>query len=139
MAAISLVLFEHLKSRTAEKDLKDEILRSFWCGLLAKEIAKTCNGLDPEEAFVCGLLHRLGKLLAIYHMDHDYRKIQYQVVQKGESEDQAVKRILGMSYRTLGMAMAREWNFPESICDTMTTVSRDELKDTRSQIGRAHV
>ncbi len=134
MAAISLVLFEHFKSRTAEKDLKDEILRSFWCGLLAKEIARTCHGLDPEEAFICGLLHRLGKLLAIYHMDHDYRKIQYEVVQKGENEDQAAKRILGMSYRTLGMAMAREWNFPESICDTLVTVSRDELKDARSRI-----
>ena len=134
MAAISLVLFDHFKSRTAARDLKDEIIRSFWCGLLAKEIAKTCHHVDPEEALICGLLHRLGKLLAIYHMDHDYRKIQYQVIHEGENEDHAVKRILGMSYRTLGAAMAKEWNFPESIYNTMAAVSKDELEDSKGRL-----
>jgi HD-like signal output (HDOD) protein len=134
MAAISLVLFEHFQSRTAAKDLKEEILRSFWCGLLAKKIAETCRGVDPEEAFICGLLHRLGKLLAIYHMDHDYRKIQYHVTQKGEDEERAVKRILGLSYQALGMAAAEDWNFPESICNSMAAVSHNELKDTDQRI-----
>jgi len=139
MAAISLVLFDHFKSRTAAKDLKDEIIRSFWCGLLAKEIAKTCNSVDPEEAFICGLLHRLGKLLAIYHMDHDYRKIQYQVIHEGENEAQAVRQILGMSYRTLGVAMAKEWNFPESIYRTMAAVSKAELEDANRPIDLLRV
>lgn len=139
MAAISLVLFDHFKSRSAASDLKDEIIRSFWCGLLAKEIAGTCHGVDPEEAFICGLLHRLGKLLAIYHMDHDYRKIQYQVIHEGKNESQAVKRILGMSYRTLGVAMAKEWNFPERIYGTMATISKDELVDVRRKIDPLRV
>ncbi len=134
MAAISLVLFDHFKSRAAAKDLKDEIIRSFWCGLLAKEIAKTFHNVDPEEAFICGLLLRLGKLLTIYHMDHDYRKIQHQVIHGGENEAQAAKRILGMSYRTLGVAMAKEWNFPESIYSAMALVSKHDLADLTRQI-----
>ena len=134
MAAISLVLFDHFKSKTAAKDLKDEIIRSFWCGVLAKEIAKTCHGVDAEEAFICGLLHRLGKLLAIYHMEHDYRKIQYQVLHEGANEAQTVRQILGMSYRALGVAMAKEWNFPERIYSTMAAISKDELADTRRSV-----
>ncbi len=134
MAAISLVLFDHFKRRTTANELKEEIIRSFWCGLLAREIARTMPAIDSEEAFICGLLNRLGRLLTIYHMDHDYRKIQYHVTQQGEKEEQVVKRILGLSYRSLGMAVAKEWNFPESIYGSMASVSMDDLKDRRRRI-----
>ena len=133
LAVLSLVLFEHFKRKTEATDLKDATIQSFWCGLVAKEIANLLTGIDTEEAFICGLLHHLGKLLVIYHMPHDYREIKYHVIQKGEPETKAVKRILGISYRTLGVAVAKQWNFPKCIYKTMAVLSNEELqkKDAR--------
>jgi eukaryotic-like serine/threonine-protein kinase len=134
LAAVSLVLFEHFKARSSIRDLKDAAVGSFWCGLLAKEIAKMQYLMDPEEAFICGLLHQLGKLLAIYHMPDEYREIKYRVSQQGEKEIKAVKHVLGVTYKALGVAVARQWNFPDGICDTMASLSAEDLEDKTQRI-----
>lgn len=134
LAAISLVLFEHFKGKSSMRDLKDATIGSFWCGLLAKEIAKMQYMIDPEEAFICALLHRLGKLLAIYHMPDEYREIKYRVSQQGEKELKAVKQVLGVSYMALGMAVAKQWNFPEGIFKTMASLSAEDLEDKSKRI-----
>jgi eukaryotic-like serine/threonine-protein kinase len=134
LAAISLVLFEHFKGKSSIRDLKDATIGSFWCGLLAKEIAKMQYMIDPEEAFICALLHQLGKLLAIYHMPDEYRDIKYRVSQQGEKEMKAVKQVLGVSYKALGIAVAKQWNFPESISKTMASLSAEDLEDKSKRV-----
>ncbi len=134
LAAISLVLFEHFKGKSSMRDLKDATIGSFWCGLLAKEIAKMQYMIDPEEAFICALLHQLGKLLTIYHMPEQYREIKYRVSLKDEKEMKAVKQVLGVSYMALGIAVAKQWNFPEDIFKTMVSLSADELEDKSKRI-----
>ena len=134
LAAISLVLFEHFKGKSSMRDLKDATIGSFWCGLLAKEIAKMQYMIDPEEAFICALLHQLGKLLAIYHMPDEYREIKYRVSQQGENEIKAVKHVLGVSYMALGIAVAKQWNFPEGIFKTMASLCPEDLQDKSKHV-----
>lgn len=134
LAALSLVLFEHFKGKSSMRDLKDATIGSFWCGLLAKEIAKMQYMIDPEEAFICALLHQLGKLLAIYHMPDEFREIKYRVSQQGEKELKAVKQVLGVSYMALGIAVAKQWNFPEGIFKTMASLSVEDLEDKSKRI-----
>jgi HD-like signal output (HDOD) protein len=134
LAAISLVLFEHFKGKSSMRDLKDATIGSFWCGLLAKEIAKMQYMIDPEEAFICSLLHQLGKLLAIYHMPDEYREIKYRVSQQGDNEMKTVKQVLGVSYMALGIAVAKQWNFPEGIFNTMAWLSAEDLEDKSKRI-----
>ncbi len=134
LAAISLVLFEHFKSKSAARDLKDATIGSFWCGLLAKEIARMQYLIDPEEAFICALLHNLGKLLTIYHMPNDFREIKYRVNQQDAKETNAVKQVLGISYKALGIAVAKQWNFPERIFNTMGSLSTEQLEDKGKRI-----
>lgn|GEM_PF-903004 len=134
LAAISLVLFDHFKSKSTARDLKDATVSSFWCGLIAKEIAKMQFMIDPEEAFICALLHQLGKLLTIYHMPHEYREIKFRITQEHTKEMQAVKEVLGVTYRALGLAVARQWNFPESIFNTMVSLSTEELENKSQRI-----
>lgn len=134
LAAISLVLFEHFKSKTVARDLKDATISSFWCGLIAKEIARMQYMIDPEEAFICALLHQLGKLLIIYHMPHEYREIQFRVTQQEENELKAVRHVLGVTYKSLGLAVAKQWNFPESIFKTMVSLSNEALEDKSKRI-----
>ncbi len=127
LASVSLVIFEHFKSRSALADLKDAVICSFWCGVIAKEIARSEETVDPEEAFICALLHQLGRLLTIFHTPDDYREIKYRIVEKGESERKAVKGVLGVSYSVLGMAVAKLWNFPEGIRKSMAYTPKETL------------
>lgn len=134
MAAVSLLLFEHFQSNSNTRDLKDATISSFWCGLIAKEIAKIQSSADPEEAFICALLHQLGKLLVIYHLPHEYRKIKHHESSTKENETQAVKKVLGVSYTAVGLSVARQWNFPDSIFQTMVPISQDALADAEKTI-----
>ncbi len=127
MAAISLVLFEHFKRKSSARDLKNATISSFWCGLLAKEMVRLFPKVDPEEAFICAMLHQLGKLLVIYHMPLDYQEIKYRLTQEQADEKVVVRQVLGFSYELLGLTVAREWNFPESICQTMMPLTLEAL------------
>ena len=134
LAALSLLLFEHFKSKSAALELKDATICSFWCGLVAKEIAKIQHNFDPEEAFICALLHQLGKLLIIYHLPKEYRRIKHRMVQHDEKESRAAKQVLGISYSALGVAVARQWNFPDSINKSMTPLTQEALEDKQRRI-----
>lgn len=134
LATIGLALFEHFRDRSTAEELKDAVTGSFWCALIAREIAKHQTAIDPEEAFICSLLHQLGKLLTICHMPDDYREIQYQISQKNQSETRAVREVLGTSYEKLGVAVAKEWNFPKRICKTMAALPVNELAKKRHHI-----
>lgn len=129
LAAVSLLLFDHFKSRSEALDLKDASIGSFWCGLISKQIAALQGDIDPEEAFICALLHQLGTLLTIHHLPQEYREIRALLSQDGVNEAQAVKQVLGVSYKTLGLAVAKQWSFPESILKSMETLSPKDLKE----------
>ena len=129
LAAVSLLLFDHFKSRSEARDLKDAAISSFWCGLISKEIARIQGGIDPEEAFICALLHQLGKLLTIHHLPEEYQEIRARLAQRKERETRAVNQVLGVSYKSIGLAVARQWSFPESILKTMEPLSHEALKD----------
>lgn len=124
MAAIGLSLFEHFKNSAFEKELKEEVILSFWCGILARDLAAADKDVDPEEAFVCAMLSRFGKLVMIRYLPGEYRKIRDWKTRNDCSETIAVKACCGITYQELGRAVARQWNFPPRICDGLRPLSR---------------
>lgn len=53
--------------------------------LCAEKIAGACGDLDPEKAYVLGLLHDIGRKFGIKHMGHIYDGYQY-MMQLGYDE-----------------------------------------------------
>lgn len=136
LAAIGLVLFEHLQTKSEIDDLKDAVNSSFWCALITKKIAAQQVMVDPEEAFICSLLHQLGKLLTIYYLTNDYREIKYRITQENTAEKLAVKQVIGVSYQALGTAVARQWAFPDTICQAMAPIPKELLGRKDSGLDR---
>ncbi|MBR9979477.1 MAG: HDOD domain-containing protein [Desulfatitalea sp.] len=129
MATISLSLFEHFKNKAFADDLKEEVVLSFWSGLLARDMAALEKDVDPEEAFVCAMLSRFGKLVMIQHLPGEYRKILNWMARHNCSETIAVKSVCGITYQELGRAVARQWNFPDRICDGLQSVTSAKLQN----------
>lgn len=132
LATISLALFEHFKSKANALDLKEAVVSSFWSGMLARDIAQLDDGVDPEEAYVCAMMGQLGKLVMIYYLPDDYRNVCNRIAEFGESESRAVKAACGITYEELAVAVAKLWNFPPQICESLRTLSKEELLNKKN-------
>jgi HD-like signal output (HDOD) protein len=131
LATLSLALFENFKGQTSSNPLKEMVVGSFWSGMMARQLAAMQGRVDPEEAFVCSMMSHLGKLVMLYHLPEDYRKIRKTMVDEGVGEDKAMRLVCEVSYDELGMAVAKQWNFPFQICESMHILSRGELRNRK--------
>ncbi|MFN0159774.1 MAG: protein kinase domain-containing protein, partial [Burkholderiales bacterium] len=118
-AALSLMLFEHLQNKAQAADLKDHVTASYFSGVMSGDLVKQLGIKNGEEAFICSMFHRLGKLLAIFYLHEESSEIARIAKSRNISEDQAAVEVLGMSYTDLGLGVARQWNFPEAIVASM--------------------
>ena len=109
--------------------MRETIVTSFWAGVLARDIAGLDKLVDPEEAFVCAMLGQLGKLLMIYYLPGEYAKIISHMESRNVDEATAVKAECHIAYEELGVAIAKQWNFPVHVYESMLPVSDRALKD----------
>jgi hypothetical protein len=73
----------------------------------------------------------LGKLVMIYYLPDEYRKVVDWMEMHDQPEAKAVKAACGVTYEALGKAVANQWNFPQRICECIQPLSRDDLHNKR--------
>ncbi len=117
--AVTLVLLEHLQSKSQAVQLRDEMLAGYLCGLLGRELVSKAGIRDAEEAFICSLFHPLGKLLTAYYLHEEFQQIAKLQTSQNLDEAHASTRVLGLSFEELGMGVARSWGFPERLLQSM--------------------
>ncbi len=86
------------------------------CGAqLITEKVKLKDSFEPNEIFVCGLLHDLGKVA----LDTCLPKSFARIVKISESNRVSIadveRRILGLDHAAIGKRLAEHWQLPESI------------------------
>ncbi len=121
--AMSLMLLEHLQNKTHAGELRDELLGTYMSGLMARDLARRLGVRDAEEAFICAMMHRLGRLLVLFYLHDEHQAIERLAGARGWDEARAAKDVLGMGYEDIGIGVARTWNFPASILDSMRPVA----------------
>ena len=115
--ASGLMLFEHLKAQARTPALLDALNMSFYSAAFSRSAADTTRFVDKEEAFISALFHNLGRTLAALYLPAEVAAI------KAEDEGNqlaATLRTLGMSYTSIGVAVARALNLPERLLQSMT-------------------
>ena len=128
MAAASLLIFEHLKSKFSVPELKEGAVMAFWSGLIARDVAEIMGLEDKEEAFICAMLYNLGKQIVLFYLPQEYAEITRLISKNGITEAASSKVVLGVSFEELGIAIAEEWNLPDKIVGSMKRLSRKELQ-----------
>ncbi len=119
---MSLVLFEHLQNKSQASSLRDEIAAAYLAGVMAREMAVTLGLRDPEEAFICAMFHRLGRLLATFYLHDETQAIERLLQAREMDEARASKEVLGVTSTELGLAIAKHWGFPDGILESMTAL-----------------
>jgi eukaryotic-like serine/threonine-protein kinase len=134
--AISLTLFENIRDRQHAAALRDEFLRANYRGLLARALAEQDTPALGEQAFICGLFHRLGRLLAQYYFREESEMVSRLQTTEGCTEDQASRRVLGASYEELGIGVARTWGFPDTLQHSMRAPPAGKPRPPQDEVER---
>jgi len=117
--AIGVVIFESfLHGNRGEAGLINRLwVHSVGVGALAREIWIPLNGRkEGEFAFLCGLLHDMGKVILFKKDASQYAKIfAVPKDQPGESLLQLETEAYGRDHAALGGALARLWSLPADL------------------------
>ena len=136
-AALSLMLFEHLQNKAQAADLKDQVTSSYFSGVMSRELTPKLGMGNLEEAFICSMFHRLGRLLAVFYLHDESCEVTRVAKARGITEDLAAVEVLGMSYSDLGLGVARQWNLPERIVGSMKAAATPGVGATEESKLRA--
>lgn len=121
--ALAIEIFETFSHRT-EKGSEHFDRLGFWkhalaTGCAAQLLASTKTGaaalVRPEEAFLCGLLHDLGKIALAAGFPRTYDRI----VQKADMSLLAIadveRQVFGLDHTVAGRRLAAHWKLPTMI------------------------
>jgi serine/threonine protein kinase len=137
--AVTLMLLEHLQNKAQAAQLKDEIIATLFSGLLARQLASKTGVRSSEEAFICAMFHRLGRLLTAFYFHEEFQEIGKRCRQGGIDEEAAALAVLGLSFEELGIGVARAWHFPERLTGTLRRVTEDRPRKPASDEQRLRV
>ena len=128
--ALSLMLFDHLQNKVQAADLKDQVTASYFSGMISRELVDKLAIHNGEEAFICAMFHRLGRLLALFYLHDESCEVARVSKARAISEDAAAVEVIGISYTELGLGVARQWKLPERIIATMKAAPTASLTNT---------
>jgi putative nucleotidyltransferase with HDIG domain len=86
--------------------------------LLAQRLPKG-SGVDPGEAFVCGLLHDLGKVALDAMLPKSFsRVVEAADMLRGNIAD-LERTVIGLDHMVVGKRLAEKWQLPATVRDCM--------------------
>ena len=108
---------------SAYNNEKTYFLKNFWyhslnCATISRSLAELTSYPYPEDAYISGLLHDIGRLMIEPKMDDEYRSYEHDTYPTDEvlkHESDAV----GISHPELAAIMLEKWNLPDVICDAV--------------------
>lgn len=88
-------------------------------GTVSEWLSQALHYPDPEEAYVAGLLHDIGKLLLDQSVLSNYAQIVEFVRKYKEPLWQVEEKLLGIDHARVGGLIAEHWNFPIILVDAI--------------------
>jgi hypothetical protein len=82
------------------------------------------------------MFHSLGRMLAVFYLPEEAAEIRLRSQSRGQREADAATEVLGITYAELGIAVARYWNFPESIVGSMQPVAEPPASKPAAEADR---
>ena len=84
---------------------------SLRCAVGAQHISKSLDYGDPDEAFIMGLLHDIGKTIMQIHNKKAYPEIE-KLVNIGADVLDAERTFYGYTHTEMGKALVEKWKLP---------------------------
>jgi HD-like signal output (HDOD) protein len=111
-------------------------LHSLRCGLIARLIAKSVGGSNPEILFVAGMLHDLG-ILVIYQQDAALADVvKRQIEERHQLRDQAEREVMGFDHAEVGALLIEAWGLPAALTELTRCHHQYQMAQTDQRAAR---
>ncbi|HYK88153.1 MAG TPA: HDOD domain-containing protein [Acidobacteriota bacterium] len=91
-----------------------------WCAAVAaRAVARHIRYPNLEEAFLCGLIHDLGKPALLFCIPDRYSEIFNDAYRGAATFHDAEISGLGFTHAQVGSMLAQKWNFPQHLCEAI--------------------
>jgi putative nucleotidyltransferase with HDIG domain len=102
---------------------------------MARWLAQALNFPTPEEVYVAGLLHDIGKLLLDQFVLTDYHKIIETMSRNKTYLWQVEEQMFGIDHAGVGGLMASQWGFPISLVDSIKYHHQPGLASSQQKVA----
>jgi len=92
----------------------------FWISCLstaviAQTLAEVDKEIDPDDAFIAGLLHDLGRMILDEHFPDEFSRALSISERFRISLSDAEKKVFGMNHQDIGKIVLENWKFPKEL------------------------
>lgn len=120
-AIVSVAVLDTLsvKDRIQGFDMNDFWRHSVSVAVLARHLAEKSRLVPPEDAFMAGLLHDIGKIIMVKYFKEDMGKIFKRMQETKCSFSDAESDVASIDHVQIGAYLARKWQLPEQIIEAI--------------------
>ncbi len=99
-------------------------MKAFWrhcigSAFLAAQLARHLDTKLEEDAFICGLLHDLGKFVMVQRVPEHLSMVMREVEARDVLFYEAEAQVLGYNHALLGAMVMERWNLPVNMVDVV--------------------
>ena len=143
-SVLSLKAFDLFSRKGASTFRSTFDRRAFWKHALAvagaaQLVARRIRDVNPEEAFVAGLVHDIGKVALDYALPKTFDQVVRRVDTQRISFSEAEASILGLEHTAIGRRLAENWQFPEQLTNVIWLHHQTPDQLPQSIAGRSMV
>ena len=120
-AIVSVAIFDTLsvKDRYQNFDIAEFWRHSVSVAVLSKQLAEKTRLVAPDDAFMAGLLHDIGKIIMLKYFKEDFGKVWQTMQETHCSFADAEMEVASIDHIQIGAYLARKWQLPDHIIEAI--------------------
>nr|WP_147173029.1 HDOD domain-containing protein [Pseudomonas sp. SJZ079] len=126
LIGLSVSLIDGLLTRAPREQLQELLARSFHAAVQARNLAGYVLSRHEEEVFIAALLYHMGELAFWGCGGEQTDELASALEQPGADADEAVRAVLGTSFRQLTQGLVKDWNLGTIVSLAHSGVSHND-------------
>jgi len=135
IVSVSILDVFAIKEKFSGFDVKKFWGHSIAVAVICKHLAEKSSLATPEDAFIAGLLHDMGKLIMLQYFNEDFGLIWQAQQKDGLTFYDAERTVLPVDHAQIGGYLARKWLFPNSLIDAISSHHTSKITSTNAGLS----
>jgi len=120
----SVISVSIIKAFSGKNDLEGFDITEFWkhsiaVAVTSKRLAEKCRVEAPDNCFVAGLLHDIGKLVLSQYFQDLFTRVWITAQKENLTFYEAEKKEISVKHPMIGSFLAKRWQFPDHLVDAV--------------------